>query len=143
MSRTFGYSDRHAAPPDGYGIAVTPGTPFNLYVTDTIITNNGTSGGGINVAPISGGSARVTLRHVQLDDNYNGLNVDTTASSATTRVIVSDSSMTGNSNNGINLSHLRTRRHDRRAKCSVQQPSRHQVLGGKRDRQNHQLDHHR
>ena len=45
----------------------------------------------------------MTLRHVQLDGNFNGLNVDNTASSATTRVIVSDSSMTDNSNNGINL----------------------------------------
>jgi hypothetical protein len=67
---------------NGLGMSVQPAGLLQLTVVDTVIADNGSgaTGGGILVQPTgAGGSARVSLRNVQLQNNSNNqLRVDTT-----------------------------------------------------------------
>lgn len=69
-----------------------------LFVSDTVIRNNGTQGqnSGIKVEPQSEASATASITHCQLMNNYYGI----TAKNNTT-VSVRDSVIAGNANDGI------------------------------------------
>ena len=95
------------APTAGYGILVgfipPMGSP-QVFVSDTIIFNNGSSAGtgGIVVQPVGTASPRVVLDRVHLENNVIGLLIDGTQSTGNgAHVIVRDSVVSGNASHGI------------------------------------------
>lgn len=87
----------------GSGIKFTPLTPSLLFVTDTVLSNNGSgsTGGGIVVNPQSGGTAQVVLNRVSVDKNVFGIAADGTGSTGGINMTISDSVTSGNSQDGI------------------------------------------
>ena len=65
-----------AVTPNGFGITVAPtsGTT-RLYVTNSIISSNGTAttGGGINIQPTGTGSVTAVINGVELSNNFRGI----------------------------------------------------------------------
>jgi hypothetical protein len=81
-----------AVTPNGFGITVAPtsGTT-RLYVTNSIISSNGTAttGGGINIQPTGTGSVTAVINGVELSNNFRGIVFNasgTTAASGTLAV---------------------------------------------------------
>jgi len=74
-----------------------------LFVSDTLIYNNGTfNSGGIWIVPETSSSANVVLDRVRLENNVIGLLVDGTASTGSgAHVILRDSVVSGNAGDGI------------------------------------------
>ena len=100
--------------PDGYGIAVIPGSfgtpPITLgsnpqvFVSDTIIFNNGSGArtAGIAIQTASNATANVVLDRVHLENNVIGLRVDGSGSTGNgSHVILRDSVASGNAGDGI------------------------------------------
>jgi len=87
----------------GYGIAFIPSSRSQLFISDTIVFNNGSIAltGGILIEPQAGASADVVLDRVHLGNNVDGLLIDGAASGPGSHVIVRDSMMSGNAANGI------------------------------------------
>jgi hypothetical protein len=91
---------------DGYGIRITPsgeGTA-EVYVTDTVLTENGlaASGGGILIHAQSGAnSARVVLNRVVVNRNTHGIQANGTSSTGSIVVQVRDSVVSRSAGNGI------------------------------------------
>ena len=88
----------------GRGIMLFPGSSTQMFVSDTIIFNNGSTAdtGGILIRPFSGGSASVVLDRVHLENNVFGLKVDgTSASGNGSHVVIRDSVVSGNAADGI------------------------------------------
>jgi hypothetical protein len=79
------------------GISFTPSTAAELFVEDTVITENGINaagtGGGILVAPGSGGSANVELTRVVVNNNTVG--VKGTGTSGVVNMTIRDSTIAG------------------------------------------------
>jgi hypothetical protein len=64
---------------NGTGISFAPAAASTLFVSNTVITNNGAGagGGGIEIVPTGSGNSKVVLRNVQIESNANiGLRVD-------------------------------------------------------------------
>jgi len=93
--------------PNGWGIFVGPanGTNMQVFVSDTLVYNNGTATGtgGIVIQPIgTNNTARVVLDRVRLENNVVGLRLDGTQATASgTHVIIRDSVVSGNAVDGI------------------------------------------
>jgi hypothetical protein len=89
------------------GIKFTPTALSRLYVTDSVISENGlpdnSGGGGIFVVPTGSGAARVVLKRTTLSQNTLGIVVDGTGSSARSVVEVNDSVVGGSIRNGITV----------------------------------------
>jgi hypothetical protein len=87
------------------GIFFRPPAPAQLFVTDTTISNNGSSGiqAGITIEPASGVLAKVTIERSQIENNLFGI-VANGSPGGTIRGVVSDSVVSGNTNNGITVS---------------------------------------
>ena len=87
----------------GIGIAFTPTGNGQLFVSDTIVFNNGSSSptsAGILIRPL--GVAVVALDRVHVEDNTEGLAIDGTfAVGIGAHVVVRDSVFSGNTVNGI------------------------------------------
>jgi hypothetical protein len=85
----------------GSGISFTPAGAADLYVTDSHITDNGssTTTGGILIRPSGAGAVNVTVNRTQVENNSIGIRADSSAGSI--RGVVRDSSVSGNTNNGI------------------------------------------
>jgi hypothetical protein len=85
----------HFAPPDG--------VTAKLFVTDSVISNNGlaASGGGIAIAPAGSGSARVTIERTRVENNTYGIFAVGTGSSGVIIVHVKDSVVSNNVVDGI------------------------------------------
>src|SRR5262249_22787894 len=66
------------AAPNSFGIAFVPSTNSQLFVSDTIIFNNGSSTltGGILIEPTTIHRADVVLDRVHLENNVDGLLID-------------------------------------------------------------------
>ena len=60
---------------NGLGIGFTPSTSATLSVVNTIVWHNGTAsnGGGIQVAPTGGATAKATLNRVSVERNFVGI----------------------------------------------------------------------
>ena len=93
---------------NSFGVSFAPTAASRLYITNTIIANNGNgvTGGGILIQPAAGAgaSARVQLRNVRVDDNTNnGIRIDSTGNTSPigTFVVIENSQVTGNTTNGI------------------------------------------
>jgi hypothetical protein len=90
----------------GMGIRFEPpgGATAKLYVTDTVIADNGLpgSGGGIVIKPIgSGSSAHVELARVVMERNTYGLFANGLSSTGVIAVQIRDSVIAGNTFNGV------------------------------------------
>jgi len=85
------------------GIRFRPSAGAQLVVTDTVITNNGSGpfGGGIVVSPQAGGYAFVVLNRVTVSSNAFGIAVDGTGSTTGINMTITDSVISGNSQDGI------------------------------------------
>jgi hypothetical protein len=87
------------------GILFAPpaGTTGELFVSDTIISENGvgTTSGGIIVRPAGTGVAQATITRVLVDNNSVGIQTDGTGSTGGIHVTVTDSTVSGNTNAGI------------------------------------------
>ena len=91
---------------NSWGISFQPSGASELFVSNSIITDNGstTTGGGILIQPTgAGGSARATLDNVDLVNNFQGLRADTTGNSSAIGIDISIAGCTasGNSNHGF------------------------------------------
>src|SRR5262249_27682081 len=105
-----------APPPDTWGILLQPLVRTQVFISDTIIFNNGSAAntGGIEVLPLGSGGvsslARVVLDRVRLEDNVTGLLVDgSRVTGGAANVIVRDSVVSGNAADGIVASTLPSR----------------------------------
>jgi hypothetical protein len=93
---------------NGQGVSFKPSGSSELYITNTVIAENGSgaTGGGLLIQPTgAGGSARVVLTNVRFENNANdSLRIDTTGNSSgvATSVTIDDSLFAG-STNGINV----------------------------------------
>jgi len=98
--------------------AVSPGTPYigvkfepsagasALFITNSIISNNGNSGsvsGGIDIVPAMGATADVSIDHSQINGNVFGIIADGTGGGII-KGTITDSVVSGNSENGITVS---------------------------------------
>jgi hypothetical protein len=87
------------------GIKFEPSANAQLFVTNTIISNNGKSGaggitGGIYIVPASGVTAEVSVDHSQINGNTFGV-VGDGRSGGIIKGTISDSVVSGNTENGI------------------------------------------
>ena len=88
----------------GIGIILDSSGNTQLFVSDTIIFNNGSSAatGGIRIAPQGAGSANVVLNRIYLENNVRGLWVDGTGGTGNgAHVVIRDSVLSGNAGDGI------------------------------------------
>jgi hypothetical protein len=90
-------------PSGGYGILSQVNVPGRLTVTDTLVINNGgtSAGGGIVINPQAGGSALVSLDRVTVANNVYGIAVDGTNSTAGIALVVVNSTVHRNTQDGI------------------------------------------
>jgi len=87
-----------------FGLILQHLTNTQLFVSDTIIFNNGSgaTSGGIFIQPQAAVSANVVLDRVHLENNVVGLLVDGTASTGNgAHVVIRDSVVSGNASDGI------------------------------------------
>jgi hypothetical protein len=109
---------RHVAEPgkhdiNGWGILFNPEGASELYVSDTLVADNGgnlfasassVNGGGISIHPTKDGSAKVVLNRVQVENNVTGIHVSgTDAVPGPVHVTVLDSVSGGNLGYGISM----------------------------------------
>lgn len=88
---------------NGNGIDFEPNTgTAELYVADSYITDNGSSGttAGILIKPTANASAFVSINRTQLENNSAGIRADSSATTGTIRGVVRDSVASGS--NGFN-----------------------------------------
>jgi hypothetical protein len=101
----LGFNNSNGSGPAGIGIKFAPtnGVTAKLYVSDSVISNNGlpASGGGIIVQPSGSGSARVVIERTRVENNFHGILVDGTGSTGVILVQVRDSVVAGNLGHGI------------------------------------------
>jgi len=90
---------------NAFGIALVPSSRTQMFMSDTIIYNNGNASltGGILIEPqTSTSSADVVLDHVHLENNVDGVIIDgSVTTGAGSHVVVRDSVISGNAANGI------------------------------------------
>jgi hypothetical protein len=86
------------------GISFAPTGAAELFVSDTNVTDNGTgtTGGGILIAPGSGGTATVVLNRVESNNNVTGFKADgTSGASPAVKATIVNSAFSGNTHSGI------------------------------------------
>jgi hypothetical protein len=85
------------------GILFAPTAGAKLFVTDTVIADNGASGigAGVLVKPAAGGSANVILDNVNVENNAAGVTADGTGNTTAVNVTVFGSTVSGNVANGV------------------------------------------
>ena len=76
--------------------------PAELDISDSDITDNGTSGtmAGVSIVPNSGAAAQVSIDHSHINNNYYGVVADG-RNGGTIQATISDSVVSGNTENGI------------------------------------------
>ena len=89
----------------GNGITFNPSGTAKLFVSDSTITDNGSSGvsGGIVIKPASGVQADVTVDRTRIENNFFGIIADGT-DGGIIHGVVRDSVVAGNANFGIGAS---------------------------------------
>lgn len=86
-----------------WGISFAPTAASELYVTNTILSNNGSggNGGGLFVAASSGGTAKASIDHVTAVNGNGGIRVDGGSTTNPTTVSIVNSVTAGNVHNGV------------------------------------------
>jgi hypothetical protein len=106
------YDLENTATPLLFGIEFAPSAGSSqLFVTDTVISNNGNSGadsqlgftGGILIMPAAGVQANVNITRTKIQGNFFGIIADGTQGGSV-RGVVKDSVVSGNNQNGITAS---------------------------------------
>lgn len=89
----------------GTGILFAPSGASKLYVSDTIVANNGANsfGGGIWIGPTGSGSANATINRVTAENSQMGIIALGTATSGPIQVTIRDSVASGMAYNGFYL----------------------------------------
>jgi len=91
---------------DGYGVIIAPSVgQIRVHIADSVISGNGsaTSGAAIRVEPTASASVLLTISGVQMVQNYRGLDVVATGTTAGNTVYMTRSEIVGSANNGINV----------------------------------------
>ena len=91
--------------PNGFGILIAPTAGANeIHVTNSIIRNNGAaaSGGGIGIAPTGAASVQLSIYNVELTNNYRGLDLTTTGTSAGNTVVFATGAIFSSTDNAVN-----------------------------------------
>ena len=87
------------------GIYFVPSTKAKLFVSDSIIHNNGSGGGGftggIIVRPGNHADVDIVLNRVRLENNVIGLHVDTFSTTGDVHVAIRNSVVSGSSGNAM------------------------------------------
>jgi hypothetical protein len=85
------------------GISFAPSGASELYVSDTVISENGfnTTGAGIQIQPTGTGSAKVVINRVQANNNIVGIRADAPATGGPINVSIDNSETSGNAFHGI------------------------------------------
>jgi hypothetical protein len=91
---------------NSFGISYQPSGNSELYVSNTLITDNGTTanGGGILIQPTGTATAKVTLDNVDVVNNFDGIRVDTTGATGASPIVrasIATSTVSGNQRHGI------------------------------------------
>ena len=98
------YNAVNAANPPYLGIKFEPSANAQLFVANSVISDNGKSGsgisGGIYIVPSSGVTVTVSIDHSQINGNVFGL-VGDGRSGGAVKGTISDSVVSGNTENGI------------------------------------------
>ena len=93
---------------NSFGVSFTPNGTSRLFISNTLIANNGTAttGGGINIQPSLGGTANVFLNNVRIVDNaFHAINFNNTAITGNlSNLVITDSVIFGNGENALNAS---------------------------------------
>lgn len=95
-----------SAAPNGFGIRVNNTSLLTrLFVTNTVIRNNGTatSGGGIGLAPTGTGAVQLVLNNVQITGNFRGIDAAMTGTSAGSSMTIVGSSIFASTDNAIDV----------------------------------------
>jgi hypothetical protein len=95
-----------AATPNGHGIVVNNTTGLvRVFVTNTVIRNNGAaaSGSGIRIAPTGSASAQVILNNTHITGNFRGIEVVTTGTTAGNNITINNSTIDFNNGDAINV----------------------------------------
>jgi len=89
-----------------WGLLYAPSVTSQLFVSDTIVLNNGSvaNSGGILMLPQGGNGFHAVLDRVHLENNVIGLKVDHKFATSGSGVVVRDSVSSGNAGDGINIS---------------------------------------
>ena len=97
------------------GISFTPGTEAQLFVTDTIVMNNGqfAAGNGIVVRPTGSGNVSAVFTRVNSNYNTTGFKADGSAHTGNIHLSIRESSASGNTQNGVLGHQQRNGRHRR------------------------------
>jgi hypothetical protein len=90
--------------PNSFGLQFAPTGAAKLFVSDSHIIDNGSSGlaAGISIKPASGVTANVTIERTRINNNFFGIIADGTGGGSI-RGVVRDSVVSGNINNGITV----------------------------------------
>ncbi len=93
----------NAVAPNGNGIRFAPTGAGRLIVAGSYFSNNGggSTGAGILINPAAGGSAQANIERVSLERNVFGFVADGTGSTAGMNVTITDSVVTGGSQDGV------------------------------------------
>lgn len=84
----------------GHGIAFAPGSAADLFVTDTVISDNADVA--IEVVPTGSGGATVSLFNVHAENNRTGFRGNGTQTTGSIFMTIKNSVVSGNSGAGIN-----------------------------------------
>lgn len=82
----------------GVNFAPPAGVSAELYIEDSVITENGS---GIVIQPIGTGSGRGLINRVQVSNNTNGIVISGAGNTGGAAMTVRDSTVAGNSANGV------------------------------------------
>jgi hypothetical protein len=93
-------------PQQGFGIYFGAQIAGELYVSDTVMINNGSAsdGGGILILPVQPVPIKVVLNRIEANNNFSGIKADggpVQASGSIMNINVRDSVVAGNTTNGI------------------------------------------
>lgn len=88
------------------GITFAPTVASRLFVTDSLITNNGNGGtsAGVQIRPTGTGTANVAMDKVRVEANNFGIFLDGAGGTGAVKATIRDSIAAGNALNGINIS---------------------------------------
>jgi hypothetical protein len=95
-----------AANPNGHGVLINNTTgQARVFITNTVIRNNGsaTFGSGIRIIPTGAAGALVVLNNVHLTGNFRGIDMVTTGTSAGSNVTINNSTIDHSVDNAINV----------------------------------------
>jgi hypothetical protein len=88
------------------GIDFVPAAASELFVSNTVITGNGsissaTQHFGIQIRPTATGSAKVVLNNVEVSNNFGGVRAESTSAGGAINVAIANSNISGQTANGI------------------------------------------